>query len=302
VTLYARGYRTHEQGLDGKGPRWLPILSEGYRDAVKGKAFRRFTLLFTIILVFHCLWLYFSPEQILRAFTGRASDGGADSLLTATVTFFFVRSISFLVPLLAVFVASGLIAEDLRTRALPLYLVRAITPLDYLIGKMLIPVATLAWSVLGPLLFLVLFDALLQPSDEMLPFLGRQLPLLGAILGTWALMALSYSSVALLVSTLTGRRIPALILGAAVFVGGGIISGISHAMPDGGPSGLRALALTADVRVVFEHMLGDRAVEFARDQTRALPSPLWAYAMLLLPIGLASFVVLRRASTVEVTS
>ena len=43
MTLYARGYRKHEQGLDGKGPRWLPILSEGYRDAVKGKAFRRFT-------------------------------------------------------------------------------------------------------------------------------------------------------------------------------------------------------------------------------------------------------------------
>ncbi len=302
MTLYARGYRTHEQGLDGKGPRWLPILSEGYRDAIRGKAFRRFTLLFTIILVFHCLWLYFSPEQILRAFTGGASAGGADSLLTATVTFFLVRSISFLVPFLAVFVACGLVAEDLRTRALPLYLVRAITPLDYLIGKLLIPVATLAWSVLAPLLFLVLFDALLQPSDEMLPFLGRQVPLLLAILGTWTLMAFSYSSVALLVSTLTGRRIPALILGAAVFVGGGIVTGISHSLPNGGPPGMRALALTSDVRVVFEHMLGDRAVEFARDPAKALPSPFWAYLALLLPIALAAFFVLRRARSVEVTS
>ncbi len=302
MTLYARGYRTHAQGLDGRGPRWLPILSEGYRDAVKGKAFRRFTLLFTIILVFHCLWLYFNPEQILRSFTKRTSTGGADALLTATVTFYFVRSISFLVPLLAVFVGSGLVAEDLRTRALPLYLVRAITPLDYLIGKLLIPVATLAWSVLGPLLFLVAFDALLQPSDEMLPFLARQVPLLLAILGTWTLMAFSYASVALLVSTLTGRRIPALILGAAVFVGGGIVSGISHAMPHGGPAGLRALALTADVRVVFDHMLGDRAVEFAREETRSLPSAAWAYVVLALPIALASFAVLRRARTVEVTS
>lgn len=293
MTLHARGYRPHEHGLDGRGPRFLPILAQGYRDAVRGKAFRRLTLVFLIALVFHCVTLYVVPEFLLKRVSGFS---GPSELLRTTVAS-YVQTMSPLVPLLALFVGAGLVAEDLRTRALPLYLVRALTPVDYWLGKLLIPVSVIATSYVAPLLFLVLFGVLLRPSDEILGFAAEQGRLTVAVLAHGLLTGLTYGSLMLLVSTLAGRRIGALLLGAAVVYGGEMLRVTLGRQSIPGRDYWRALALPSDLRVVFNEIAG-------------IP-PRWAgwsprVAFALVAVGVVivvgALVVLRRARSVEVTS
>jgi hypothetical protein len=293
VTIHARGYRPHEHPLDARGPRFLPILDQGYRDAVRGKAFRRLTMVLLVGLVFHCVILYVVPDFLVRRVRG---DAGAGEVLRTTVAA-YVQVMSPVVPLLALFVGAGLVAEDLRTRALPLYLVRPITPLDYWLGKLLIPVAVIATSYVLPLLFLVAFGILLRPSAEILGFAADQAGLVGAVLVHGLATGLAYGSLMLLVSTLAGRRIGALLLGAAVVYGSEMLRLTMGRQEMPGEDVWRALSLPADLKVIF-HELADVPVRFADWYPRAG----LAAAVLSLVVAAGAVVVLRRARSAEVTS
>ena len=300
MTLYTRGYRRYEHGFDSKGARFRPILGQGYRDAVRGKAFRRLNSFFLLILVVHCAWIYLTPKWILDEIArhGRlAPQGAAIDLTLRYVVTSFVTTLSGLLPLLVVFVGSGLVAEDLRTRALALYLVRPLTPLDYWLGKLLIPASVVVVSFLTPALLLLLFGILVQPSSEMLAYASVQGRTVLAILAFTGVVAIAYSSLVLLLSTWTARRIPALIGGAAVFYGGELVRGVvSHANPPG-VEFWRATSLMADARVVFHACLDEKLV------FEGHPPSLTAALLVLGGVtALSAIVVLRRARTVEVTS
>ena len=309
MTLYSRGYRRNEDGFQSRRLRFGPIFVEGYRGAVKSKAFRRLMSLFTVILVIHCMMYYFNPDQFVRRISGVQGAGaptGSDTLRASVAS--LLDSLRWLSPLLVLFVGSGLIAEDLRTRALPLYLVRPITPTDYWIGKWLIPAAVLGVAVLLPLLILLVFGVLLEPSDQVISFAGEQGRLVLAIFSSYVACAFAYGSLVVLLSTLAGRRTPALVLGAATIYGAEIVVGLAmrastmgklgqDAASNGFIDAVKAIWLPMDVASIFHAVSG---APIDRSDVELMP-PVWsAVGMLVVLFSLAGFVVVRRARTVEV--
>lgn len=302
MTLYARGYRRHEHPLDAKGPRFLPILAQGYRDAVQGKAYRFFrTLSIVAVCVFSAI-LYFHPATMARQMGMRGpikSLPDAGIILAGSLSSFVSASMLWM-PLVAVFVGGGLIADDLKTRALPLYLVRPITPVDYWLGKLSIPMAAFTSVLLWPALGLFAFGVLMQPSGEVLGFAAAQFPTFLALLAHYAVVSIAYGSVMLLVSTLTERRVLAMIVGGAVFLGGAAIHGTVARSKQSWADWVRALDLPADTYRVFRDALGSKM--FVEPEKQGLPSLTAALTMLTLVSIAGAIVVLRRARTVEVVS
>jgi len=312
VTLYTRGYRRHEDGFQARTLRFGPIFVQGYREAVRSKAFRRLMSLFTVILIVHCMMYYFNPDQFVRRLSGVARPGGASSAetLRASVAS-LLGALRWLSPLLVLFVGSGLVADDLRARALPLYLVRPITPADYWLGKWLIPAAVLGVAVLLPLLVLLVFGVMLEPSDQVVAFAGEQGRVALAILAAYAACAVAYGSLVVLLSTVAGRRTPALVLGAAAIYGAPVIVSLAlgasvigrHGHPAAATTGLldlvKTIWLPMDVASIF-HAVSGAPIE--PDDVAAMPDPWSAFGMLVLLFLLAAFVVIRRARTVEVVA
>jgi ABC-type transport system involved in multi-copper enzyme maturation permease subunit len=311
VTLYTRGYRRHEDGFQAKGFRFAPIFVEGYREAVKTKAFRRFLIFFSGLAIVFAILYYVNPTVFADRVPGSSAPATSarTDLLRKNIGS-FLGTLDWLAPFLVLFVGAGLVAEDLRTRALPLYLVRPITPVDYWLGKLLIPTGVLALAMLLPCLALVLFGILLEPSETVVAFAGEQGRLLLAIVVTWLASSAAYGSLTLLLSTLTGRRTPALILGAAAIVVAPLIVGLAvdiktrgNSNPSaaiGGPIELvKALMLPADVSSIFRAIAD---VPPPAGEPPVMPPPWIAFGAIVATTLLAATVVIRRARSVEVVS
>ena len=301
MTLYTRGYRPYDGGFTARGPRFLPILSQGWRQATRGKAFVILGLLIVLFTVVAAVLFYVATKTM----DVRERFGVADFTLEAASRLLRRNVVQLhawdqvLSMLLVLFVGCGLVADDLKARAFPLYLVRPITPLDYYLGKILTPVCVLALSVLGPGLLLVLLAALFRPTEEMLPFLGMQGRLVTGLLVHFVAVSVTYSSLMLLYSTVAGRRITAIVLGAVTLLGGEILRAALWRLEGGAPDVLRALSLGADMHAILLRSIGrepgsGHGPSFA--STEAIVAVLCAVTLL------SAFVVLRRARTVEVVA
>jgi ABC-type transport system involved in multi-copper enzyme maturation permease subunit len=304
MTVYARGYRRYAEKEDGvpDRARVLTIATEGAREARRGRAFRVLGTVIVVLTTIIAFLLYFQAGPI-RSALQRTRIGGIgqspDYYLEAAIVRFHEYT-AFFVLLLTLFVGAGLVADDLRTRALPLYLSRPLRPLDYWLGKLLVPVTVLAVTVLAPCLFLVLLAGLFEPSEEIFPFLSRQGPLVVAILVHFAVAAVAYSSVVLFFSATTSRKITAIVLGAVVFLGGEAVRPAVRHLDTAWADPVRALSLLGDTRVVLFRLLGRDATEIA--YTGAYASPGAALAALALVTALGAWAVVARARSVEVTS
>ena len=121
------------------------------------------------------------------------------------LTFFYLPasnlSILFFVTLMAAIVGSGLVADDLRTMALTLYLSRPITQADYLTAKA---------AVLGPLVAMIaiLPLAITPIVAALLGFFAWSIALhaLGLSLVIGFVLTAFYTSIALFLSSLTSRK------------------------------------------------------------------------------------------------
>jgi hypothetical protein len=204
----------------------------------------------------------------------------------------------FLQALIAVLVGSSLVADDLRTRALPLYLVRPMRPIDYAIGKALVIPAILTWVAFLPGLLFLLLVSLWQPPGGTWSFFGEHVEVLEASAHHFAVAAAAYAGLMLLVSSRTTRRGAAIGTAAVVVFGGTMLQGLSWRMPEGLRDVARVLGIPLDSLVPILETLGtaDRHIRrVAPDRAAAV-----AFALLLLALGL--FATWRRARSVEVTS
>lgn len=318
MTLYARGYRPYDRdvskgaGFREGGLRFGAILAEGWRDARRGRAYRALGMAIWCITVVHGFLLYFQRGVLMRALTmvprnqaaaieGRAEAAGvgitSGEWLEGTIAHFHDASWFFVV-LVTLFAGCGLVADDLRSRALPLYLSRPLHPFDYYLGKLLIPVCVTAMLYLVPMLVLVALGVLMQPSEEMLAFAASQGGLVGAILVYFLVTALAYGSLVLLYSAWTSRRVTSLVLGATTLLGGELVRNAVRGLHGDAADLLRATSLMADTKVVLFGMLG-------RDASLSDYSPHPPVSAALLAIFvvvvLCAATVLRRARSVEVT-
>ncbi len=301
MTLYARGYRPYEGAWAKRRPGFVPIQREGYRLAVRRWSF---WILFGLGLA---TFLLFSVFLYMRAAFANAKSLGlgeaaeptlAAAGLEATVWMLQGTS-SFLGWILCLLVGAGLVADDLKSRALPLYLVRPITPLDYWLGKLLIPVRVLLLTVLVPALALILVGSLFRPSDEMLPFLWERRGLALGVLAHFAVAALSFSSLVLLVSTWVGSRGGAIALGAVVFIAGGAPQVVARFTPSPFSDLLMSTSLPNNAQAMLLPFLRP---EVAARAAGAFP-PVWS-ALLVSGsvVCLAAWVVVSRARTAEMNA
>jgi len=309
MTLYTRGYRPYDGGFTARGPRFGPILREGFRQATRGKAFVVLSLVIVVIVVVLGFFLYFGAGPLKEVFKPPRRhrwDAPASPAEAFTPSFYLEAAVVLLhqisyafVVLIALFVGSNLISDDLRARTLQLYLVRPITPFDYYLGKVLVPVAVFALVVLAPGLFLVVLAALLRPSEEMLSFLGEQGALVGAILLHFATLAAAYASIMVLYSAWTSRRLTAVVLGAVTLLGGEVLRTAVWRVEGGFADALRACSLQADASAILFRAMGR---EVDASAFAPYPSTTAAVVAVLAVTALAAWVVLRRARSVEVVA
>src|SRR5262249_44984097 len=148
MPIFDQGYQHWKGPLTGRGWRWLAIARHGVRVQLKNRILRVLLILAWLpalaLVAAVAVWgLVEQPSAgVLRLV---ASILPADMLLdpyayrssawTLAYSFFF-RTQLYIIMLLVVIAGPGLISRDLRFNALPLYLSRPVTRLDYFLGKL----------------------------------------------------------------------------------------------------------------------------------------------------------------------
>jgi len=303
VTVYARGYRTYDGSLRAP-PAALAIAYEGAGRVLRSRAFRRIGTLYLLWFAICAVMLYLSVGMGQTLFRGVriAETPEAFALLSLDwVLRLFYTGVSYVTALLAVFVGSGLIADDLHTGALPLYLVRPLRAWDYVVGKALVLPVVLLGALLVPGLFLWTITGMWRPPGETWPFLVAHLDVAGRVVEYYLVTAAAYTGLTLLLSSRSPRRAAVAILAAAVIFGGVLLQIVGIELHARGVIGdaLRLAGLPHDTTAPFIRA----TPSFGHGHSRAfLPSPeaVRVLAACLFAVGL--FFAWRRARSVEVTS
>ncbi|MDJ0523319.1 MAG: hypothetical protein QNJ90_14710 [Planctomycetota bacterium] len=227
MAVYARGYRTYDGDFRGPPVAWT-IFREGVAQALRRKGFRWILNITAFILLATAGMIYIQVivEKQAQRLTGgmvRAQLMELDQIIHG-----FHATTMFLVSLGAVLVGSGLVADDLRTRALSLFLVRPIRPVDYMLGKALVLPALLIPLALLPGLVLWLLVGLWQPPGETWTFLQEHSDIAWNVTRFYLVGAAQLTGLLLLLSSRTPRRGLVIGLSAAILFGGPVLRAIGR--------------------------------------------------------------------------
>ncbi|HKY21613.1 MAG TPA: ABC transporter permease subunit [Vicinamibacterales bacterium] len=151
MPIHRDRYRRREGGVDALGRAWLVIAANGLRILVRRRPF-----LFLMILA----WIPAVVRAVQIYAAANVPSVSQVEFLSITPRMFrdFLNQQDPLVFFLTVYAGSGLIADDIRARALQLYLSRPVTRTQYIAGKAVIVMVALAcvtWLPAMLLLFLV---------------------------------------------------------------------------------------------------------------------------------------------------
>jgi ABC-type transport system involved in multi-copper enzyme maturation permease subunit len=198
---------------------WLAILTTGVKLANKGTRTRSLIWMNLGFAIGSCS-LFYALAQVeilagtrqaeglyafIRTFLGVNLDGASKlaeyrEVLWRTAFLFLFKLEVFWVFILAAFAGPGLIADDLKARALPIYFARPVNPRTYLLGKWMVIACFMALAVLAPNLLALLFGTLVTGGLDTLAHtakLGLDLVVCGLgvmLLGGVLLLALSSMS------------------------------------------------------------------------------------------------------------
>lgn len=303
MTVYARGYRAYG-GAFTTSPAALAIAREGVERVWRSRAFRRIAVLYLVWFVIAAFVLYLAIGMGLPMFgVGNAprTPEQLTVLMLDTVLRIFYTGVAYLTALLAIFVGSGLIADDLAAGALPLYLVRPLRAADYVLGKALVLPIVLLWAVLVPGFLLYLVAGFWQPPGETWPFLTTHLETPLRVVEHYLIAAASYTGLVLLSSSRSPRRAAVAVLSAAMIFGGVLLQGVAMESRIAGGLGdaMRFAGLPLDSTAPFVRAL--RATR-GRSVSAALPSSESVYVLAGSLLALGLFFAWRRARSVEITS
>ncbi len=156
MPIYDQGYRRYE----ARGPlhqiRFWPITREALRLILAKRAFLGLLAVSFLPFVVRVIQIY-----IVTRFPEAGRVLPIDGRLFGD---FLNQQIGFTI-LLSIFGASGLVANDLRTGAILVYLSRPLTQRDYIAGKLLVPLALNLAVTLVPGLVLYLAGVALAPEQ-----------------------------------------------------------------------------------------------------------------------------------------
>ena len=193
MPIYDASYRRYEARAARHSERCWPVMREALRQILARRA---------LIVLLACAWLpLLYPVGILFIATRAPELGG---LLTADSRIFanFLAFQAYFALLAMLFGGAGLIAEDLRTGGVLVYLSRALSQRDYVLGKLAAAAALNLSVTLAPAAVLYLAAVALAPEQ----FLRWDLAWLAPAVALLALlMTALMSALTLAVSSLTRR-------------------------------------------------------------------------------------------------
>jgi ABC-2 type transport system permease protein len=214
MAIRDQGYRHWEGEYTSHRLRWWTITKTGVRAVVSSKV--RLTLL--IILVF-LAWIY----PIGLVIFGYAPSGG-QGFSRGDFTDYFEFWQGLFVILMAAVVGSGLVANDLGSNALHIYLSKPLRRADYLIGKAGVIVAWLSTVTFGPALFLYM-GGLMTTNDLTRP--NDMGEILGEVLLFQALVTVVVAALILAFSALSRKWTFSLIAWVGFYLLSGLVAGIA---------------------------------------------------------------------------
>jgi ABC-2 type transport system permease protein len=279
MPIYDQGYRRYEARGPLRTVRFWPITREALRMLLARRAF--------LLLLLAC----FLPlvADVIRVYVvTRFPEAGRILPIDGRMFGEFLGWMWLPALFVSVFGGAGLVANDLRTGAILVYLSRPLTRRDYVLGKLCVLLGLNLSITLVPALLLYLVAIALAPEQ----FLKWDLAWIAPAVALHALvMSLVLSLVALAVSSLSkSARVAGLGFFGLLF-GTEIIRGVLRALYDRPESSL--LSLQADVRTLGNALFGIQERAFAV----AWPYP----ALVLAAVALACLAVLRaRVRAVEI--
>jgi ABC-type transport system involved in multi-copper enzyme maturation permease subunit len=168
MPIYRERYRRRESGLDFRGRAWVVIAAFGLRALTRHKAFLFLLILAWIPAVVRGVLMYAAANIPQASFLATTAQTFRDFLSQQEPFVFFIT----------VYAGSGLIADDIRSNALQLYLSRPLTRTQYVAGKFAILATALALVTWLPAMVLLIVQVLFAGS---VTFLRSNLYLLPAI-------------------------------------------------------------------------------------------------------------------------
>jgi ABC-type transport system involved in multi-copper enzyme maturation permease subunit len=262
--------------------RFWPITREALRLILSKRAFLGLLVMGWLPFIGFVIYVWALTQfgQVAEGMTSALPRGGA-------VFAQFFKWQMLLGLLLTTFGGAGLVANDLRTGAILVYLSRPLTRRDYVIGKLAVLLAINLFVTLAPGLLLYGVALALAPAH----FLRWDLAWLGPAVALHAVvLSLALSLPALAVSSLSRSARVAGLAFFGVLMGLDLVSGIVGAI------GRWPATILFSIQACV-NALGDALLGAPRDS--ALP---WIYpALVLAAVGLASLAVLRsRVRAVEI--
>lgn len=242
MPVYEQSYRSHEAREPLRQVRFWPILREGLRLLLARKA---------LLILGMLAWLPLVARVIQVYVVTRFPEAGQVLPVDGRLFGEFLNQQMGFVLLLVIFSGAGLIAEDLRSGAIIVYLSRPLTRRDYVLGKLgiLLGVGLAVTLVPGALLY---FAAVSLAPDS---FLEVRLVWIAPAVALHSLvMCLVFGLLMLALSALSRSARVAGLSFAALILGLELVQVIVQANFDAPAAAL--LSLQNDVRLIGEALFG----------------------------------------------
>jgi ABC-2 type transport system permease protein len=281
MPIYEQAYRKYEARLPLRVVRFWPITREALRLILAKRAFIGLLILAWIPFLFRVgqVWLFtqFPESGRILPVDGRLFGDFLNQQIGLTV-------------ILSVFGGAGLIANDLRTGAILVYLSRPLTRRDYVLGKLGVLLALNLSITLVPGLMLYLIALALAPGQ----FAKWELLWIAPAIVLHALLiALSVSLLVLAVSALSRSARVAGLGFVGLYIGLGLVSTVLVNIADRPEA--RVLSLQDDLRILGNLLFGIEG--------RGVPIPLAYPPIVLALVALGCLAVLRsRVRAVEIVT
>jgi len=281
VPIYEQTYRRYEAREPLRAVRFWPITREALRIILARRAF---------LALLAGSWIPFIVRVVQIYVVTRFPEAGRILPVDGRLFGEFLNQQIVFTLLLSIFGGAGLIANDLRTGAILVYLSRPLTRRDYVLGKLGVLLALNLSVTLVPGLLLYALALALAPEL----FLKWSLAWIGpAVVLHSAVVSLSVGLLSLAVSSLSRSARVAGLGFAGLFLGLEVVRGI---LAQGfGLRPVALLSLRADLRALGAALFG------VAERGPSLP---WSWpAAVLLAVSLLCLVILRsRVRAVEIVS
>ena len=153
--IYEQHYRRLDASIPLRNQRWIPIFREGLKALVSFRAYLALIAIASLPMLIRLVQIYF---------TTRFTEARRILPVDDKVFFDFLSQQVPWLLLMSAYAGAGLIANDMRTGGLLLYLSRPLTIGDYILGKISIVFASLSMVTLVPGLVLFLGARALAPD------------------------------------------------------------------------------------------------------------------------------------------